>query len=93
MEKFCKLFESEKFGQILVMKDTRDDGAPAVFVKFIPQGMGVCGPDYAFNDDNEDDAWDKVDKLFDSITLESCEKIAAEVTMMTRGMIEDLEAD
>lgn len=85
-EDFCKVFNSDEFGQILVMKDVREDGYPAVFVKFIPKGFGLCGPDFAFTDDDEDVAWKKVDKLFDKIDFEKAEALAKEVCEMTKNM-------
>lgn len=87
MNRFCKIFESEECGQILVIKDTReDDGAPSVFIKFIPEGMGVCGPTYSFTDEDEDVAWGKVDKVFDKIDLDYCENTAKEFNDICAGM-------
>lgn len=84
-EDFCKVFNSSEFGQILVMKDTRDDGKPAIFVKFIPC-FGLCGPTFAFTDDDENAAWKKVDKLFDKIDLEKAEALAKEVCEGIKNM-------
>lgn len=86
-EDFCKVFNSEEFGQILVMKDTLEDGCPAVFVKFIPEGFGLCGQDFSFDDDDEDVAWEKVDKFFDEIDLEKAEALAKDVCRMTKNMM------
>lgn len=85
-EDFCKVFNSEEFGQILVMKDTREDGCPTVFVKLIPEGFGLCGPDFAFTDNDDDVAWENVDKLFDKIDFEKAEALAKEVCEMTKNM-------
>ncbi len=87
MEKFCKIFESEEYGQILVIKDTNEKHQPQVSVKFIPQGLGVCGPDFAFSDEDEDLAWEKVDKLFDSLEFEQVESLAEETTHMALGFV------
>lgn len=85
-DQFCKIFESKDFGQILVIKDSNEDGNPAVSVKFIPDGFGLCGPDYAFTDEDEYVAWEKVDKLFDGIDLGKAESIAKEISEMTSAM-------
>ena len=86
-EEFCKIFESKVYGQILVTKDTTvEDGHPQVSVKFIPKGLGVCGPDFAFSDEDEMVAWEKVDSLFDKIDLEQAEVIAKNVNNVCMGI-------
>ena len=85
-EEFCKIFESEVYGQILVIKDTNEKGYPQVTVKFIPEGLGVCGPDFAFSDEDEMVAWEKVDCLFDKIDLEQAEGIAKNVNDVFMGI-------
>ena len=87
MEKFCKIFESEEYGQILVIKDTNEKHQPQVSVKFIPQGLGVCGPDFAFSDEDESVAWDKVDRLFNNIGLDEAESLAKETYDMCLGFV------
>jgi hypothetical protein len=90
LKEFCKIFESVEFGQILVIKDTReDDGVPSVFIKFEPEGMGICGPTYSFTDEDEDEAWVKADKMFDGLNLDEVESVAREVSSMCKGMVTD----
>lgn len=85
MSDFCKLFNSDKYGQILVIADTNSKGHPSVCIKVVPEGMGICSPEYSFTDDDEMVAWEKVDKLFESIDLTMAEKIAEEVSSMVDG--------
>lgn len=53
-EKFAKLFEDEKYGQILVLRDRNDDDEPCVKVMALPPGLGICAISLAFK--NEDHA-------------------------------------
>lgn len=86
MGDFCKVFSSEKYGQILAIADTNDEGYPSLIVKLQPKGMGVCGPEDKFTDSNEEDAWRKVDKLFDDFNLEKAEKVAEELNKLFESM-------
>ena len=83
MKDFCKIFVSEKHGQILVTKDTDERHQPSVSVKFIPKGLGLCGPGFSFSDEDEMKAWERVDTLFEELNLERCEELAEEVCKMT----------
>lgn len=82
---FCKIFESDTYGQILVMKDIVD-GFPAVSVRFVPEGMGLSGPDLKSTHEDEDKAWAGVDKVFDSITLHVAESTVAAVVEIADGL-------
>jgi hypothetical protein len=69
MKAYCKLFETEKYGQILVMNDTVDDGRPAVKVLFNLSGdFGVCSIDAIFKD--SDSGLESADKAFNEMTEE-----------------------
>ena len=63
---FCKLFETEKHGQILVKLD-EGTGDSIAEVRFYvePPNLGVCS--FAAGFDNEDDAWDKAEAMFEKI--------------------------
>lgn len=86
MNDFCKVFNSEKYGQILAIADTNDEGYPALIVKLQPKGMGICGPEYKFTDSDEQEAWRKVDKLFDDFNIDKAEKIAEELNKICDKM-------
>jgi hypothetical protein len=66
VDKFAKLFETKKHGQILVVIDEGDEG-PEVRVSFTPPGMGVCSVALKFSQENED-GWDKAKNAFDLMT-------------------------
>jgi len=67
MTDFCKIFQSEKYGQILVVNDTNDDYKPSIQVKFnCMADYGVCSVDLIF-EDNED-GYIKADKAFETMT-------------------------
>jgi len=62
---FAKLFETKKYGQILVKID--DDDGPEVRYYFEPKGLGVCSMALSFTDDDKGDAWGKAERVFDGI--------------------------
>lgn len=68
---FAKIFESETFGQILVMKDTNDDDDPCVTVMFDPQieGFENIKTRFGFEED------ERRDRVWDDITLEKAESV------------------
>lgn len=68
MKDFAKLYRIEEFGQVLVTKETNEDGAPEVSLKFSPPGLGVCKTAYCFDD--SESGWDAAEELFDNIVSE-----------------------
>lgn len=69
---FAKLFESPKYGQILVKLDTDPvDFAPEVRVYVKPKHLGVCSCAIGFQDD--DQGWDLAEKALDEADLTLCE--------------------
>lgn len=66
---FAKLFESEELGQILVMKDTSDEGLPCIVLVFDPrmEGVEVMRVQYGFDDE------DRRNQLWDDATRSSAE--------------------
>lgn len=79
MSNFAKLFESETYGQIAVIKQTNDDGDPEIRFYFQPPGLGVCSNALSFGDGNEDESFDLQDKAWELVTLEASESIAKSV--------------
>lgn len=67
---FAKIFESEKYGQLLVTKDEGSNG-PRVAVHAQPHDLGVCVIGVNFPDDQG--GWDKQDAHFDRMDLEIAE--------------------
>lgn len=69
MKDYCKLFETKKYGQILVMNDTVDDGRPVLKIMFNLGGdYGVCSIDAIFKD--SDSGIESADKAFNAMTEE-----------------------
>ena len=67
---FCKLFETEKHGQILVKLDDGTDDSVAEVRFFVqPPGLGVCSFAAGFNTEecSDDEAWDKAEAMFEKI--------------------------
>lgn len=69
MKKFAKLFEDEKYGQVLVINSVDDEDRPALLIKFSAEGLGVCEAAMSFPDDSAEN-YDKRDKAFEEITKE-----------------------
>ncbi len=68
MEKFAKLFEVDGIGQILVIQDSNDEGAPSVKFMFTPKDLGVCSIGPSFPD--SDEGWDDCDKFFGKVDVD-----------------------
>lgn len=83
MTPFAKLFETEKFGQILVVADTNDEGDPAVVVSVMPPGLGVCAVKLCYPD--TDDGWAKRDDTFRAIDEAGACDIAAAAFKQSEG--------
>lgn len=63
---FAKLFNDTKYGQILVVLNTCDEGKPQITFSFQPEGLGVCS--VAINGKNtSEQCFDKLDNLFNEI--------------------------
>ena len=68
---FCKVFNTEDLGQIMVMKDTGDNG-PEVTVYFQPENMNVCSMSTYWKNDHADVQWQKCNSTFEMMTKERC---------------------
>ncbi len=73
MEKFAKLFESEKLGQLVVLNQTNDEGAPEVRIFFTADGLGVSSMAFSFHDTEK--CQNNADTLFSDMKLEYWEKL------------------
>ena len=76
MDIFCKVFDSPKYGQILVKiddKESRDETGLEVRLYAKPEGYGVCSLACDFSD--TDDGIDDAQKFFNEINLEKAELI------------------
>lgn len=70
MTKFAKLYETEKYGQILVKIDRGGKRSePEVRFYVQPEDLGVCS--LAAQYDDNDDGWDKAEKFFESVDEEA----------------------
>jgi len=74
---FAKIFQSEKNGQILVVKDVDDEYNPAVIYSVMPDSLGMCSATLSFEDN--DGGWGKRDTLFDATTLETAEAAVSQI--------------
>lgn len=70
---FARLFESEKYGQMVAIKDESDQGTPEVhFIGETPNGVRIS-LNAGWNDD--DSGWAKQKETIERITLEEMEGI------------------
>ena len=81
MQRFAKLFESEKYGQILVKVDADDECHPEVRFYCIPGDLGVCSLAITFED--SDGGWEEADKSFKQIDIEKAEKMVSTIFSIT----------
>jgi len=73
---FAKVYETEKYGQILAKIDsaeTDNESGAEVRFYFHPEGLGVCSVALFFPD--TDKGWDGSDKFFLGLDREQCENI------------------
>lgn len=83
---FAKLFESEKFGQILVTRENDDQGDPAVTLAIYPGSpLDVCRAYISFRQkgDDEDGHFDKRDAFFEGFDAEQADKAVARMIWPT----------
>lgn len=80
MTQFAKLFETDE-GQVLVTKDTNDEGAPCLLVHFVTEG-GHFGK-LVFSYEDTDTGWASLDEVFESCTLEDAENAIGDL----RGVV------
>ena len=71
-EQFAKVFDSEKFGQILIMKDRNTEGNPSLNVHICIDG-GNMNIALGFTDDEE--GYEKQERLFGKADMEFAEKM------------------
>lgn len=72
---FAKMFESVKYGQLVVMKDLNNEGDPCVKFYFDPQidGLSVCSSVLSAKTE------EVRDRLFAKVELEEAESAVGEV--------------
>lgn len=63
--KFCKLYETEELGQILVKLDRGESDKPEVRYYSEPEGLGVCSTAHCFPD--TEDGWNRAEQMFASV--------------------------
>lgn len=78
MKKFAKIFEDEKYGQILILNDECDEGHPAVLVHFTAEGLGVCKVAFTYKHEEEDN-YEKRDKAFERFTHDMAVEVVSEI--------------
>lgn len=83
MEKFCKLFETEEYGQILVKLDMNTEDSPEVRIYFQPEDLGVCS--VALTHDDNDEGWERAEKSFNSVDEEKAKTIVGKLVVALRG--------
>jgi hypothetical protein len=74
---FARLFESEKYGQILMVRDASDDGRPFIEVSVEPGGYGVCSSKLTW--EHSELGWNLMETYFEGTTLEVAEDLAKEI--------------
>lgn len=70
---FAKLYRFDDIGQVLVFLETNDEGAPSLFFKVQPEGLGICSCSLNFKDSG--DGWDKAERAFADTDKARAEKV------------------
>jgi len=70
MSEFAKIFNSDVFGQVLVVADQDGEGKPSIEFSFMPKGLGVCSAQFHYNQDDE--GLNKRDERFKEIKMKDC---------------------
>lgn len=75
MQIFSKTFLSEKYGQIVLIKQPSDSPnmGDEIRIFFKPVQLGVCNISFSFKDN--DDGYQACDKTFDELSLEKTEEL------------------
>lgn len=72
MSDFAKLFQSEKYGQLVVITQGSDDGLPELRIFMQPAGYGVCSMGLLYEDSDKREAdFKKVDLAWAERTVQS----------------------
>lgn len=74
MNKFAKLYETEKYGQIVVILQSDDEGDPEIRFFCQPPELGVCSVAFSFED------WDTAEEVFDEVGQEQAEVAAKQMS-------------
>ena len=73
MSDFAKLFQSEKYGQLVVIMQGSDDGRPELRIFMQPSGYGVCSMGLQYED--SDSGWGKCEANFEKADLAWAERM------------------
>jgi hypothetical protein len=82
MNKFAKTFDSDKYGQILVVNETDEDGNPEVKFSMRPKNLGICSIGSKFSGNPE--GFDKADAFFDAVDIEVAEAVSSQMFDLTK---------
>lgn len=78
MSIFAKIFDSEIYGQLVLIKQGDDEsGAPELRVLMEPEGLGVCSVAVKYED--SDEGWDKCEACFKKADVRFVEMMAKAV--------------
>lgn len=78
-KRFCKIYESKDYGQILVRLDTNDDGEPCMTMTMNINDMYVSNSISGFNDDVTDE---QLLECLDEIGEKELESFASQIDKM-----------
>lgn len=71
-EQFAKVFDTEKYGQILVMKDRNSEGNFSINVHICIDGGNM---NIAIGFDDTDEGYESRERLFEKVDIDFAEKI------------------
>ena len=71
---FAKLFDTQRFGQVLALLEPDDKGNPALHWYVEPKGLGVCRIALGFKD--TDDGWDAAERALEKADIDAANAAA-----------------
>ena len=85
MQKFAKLFETEDYGQLLLMMNNDEKGNPETTLYFTAEGLAVCSISVYGTVNASDAAFELVEKLFnrfdESAAIKTVKTIVDQLSM------------
>lgn len=82
MQPFAKLFEDQKYGQIVVLLDQDDEGDACIKFIAMPPGLGLCTTSLGFKDE------ELARSVFDQVTQENAAAGVADMWKFGSGEVD-----
>lgn len=79
---FCKLFETEEYGQILAKFDESEAGKPELRIYIQPPDLGVCSISLEWPDTEQ--GWELAETALEDLVEDKAKRIAESILKMVQ---------